>query len=41
VISELRINGGVSHNEAVDAKPGDLEAGCNVLLHAMPKMANS
>ena len=26
---------GVSHNEAEDAKPDDLEAGCNVLLHAM------
>lgn len=27
-------------NEAEDAKPEDLEAGCNVLLHAMLKMAN-
>ena len=27
--------GGVSHNEMEDAKPGDLAAGCNVLLHAM------
>ena len=26
---------GVSHNELEDAKPGDLAAGCNVLLHAM------
>jgi N-carbamoyl-L-amino-acid hydrolase len=27
--------GGISHNEIEDAKPGDLEAGANVLLHAM------
>ncbi|MEZ5557708.1 MAG: Zn-dependent hydrolase [Pseudomonadales bacterium] len=27
--------GGLSHNEAENALPGDLEAGCNVLLHAM------
>ncbi|WP_326537920.1 Zn-dependent hydrolase [Pseudorhodoferax sp.] len=26
---------GISHNEIEDAKPEDLEAGCNVLLHAM------
>ena len=26
---------GISHNEAENAKPEDLEAGCNVLLHAM------
>ncbi len=26
---------GVSHNELEDAKPADLAAGCNVLLHAM------
>ena len=26
---------GISHNEIENAKPGDLEAGCNVLLHAM------
>lgn len=26
---------GISHNEEEDAQPGDLEAGCNVLLHAM------
>ena len=32
---------GVSHNEAEDAKPEDLEAGCNVLLQAMLKMANA
>ena len=32
---------GVSHNEAEDAKPDDLEAGCNVLLHAMLRMANA
>lgn len=27
--------GGLSHNEEENARPGDLEAGCNVLLHAM------
>jgi N-carbamoyl-L-amino-acid hydrolase len=27
--------GGLSHNEAESAEPHDLEAGCNVLLHAM------
>ena len=27
--------------KAEDAKPEDLEAGCNVLLHAMLKMANA
>jgi N-carbamoyl-L-amino-acid hydrolase len=27
--------GGISHNEIEDAKPEDLAAGCNVLLHAM------
>ena len=26
---------GISHNEIENAKPEDLEAGCNVLLHAM------
>ena len=26
---------GVSHNEIEDARPEHLEAGCNVLLHAM------
>jgi beta-ureidopropionase / N-carbamoyl-L-amino-acid hydrolase len=26
---------GISHNELEDAKPSDLAAGCNVLLHAM------
>jgi len=26
---------GISHNEIEDATPADLEAGCNVLLHAM------
>lgn len=26
---------GISHNEAENARPEDLEAGCNVLLHAM------
>lgn len=26
---------GISHNEIEDAQPAHLEAGCNVLLHAM------
>jgi N-carbamoyl-L-amino-acid hydrolase len=30
---------GISHNEAENAKQEDLEAGCNVLLHAMLGMA--
>ena len=30
---------GISHNEIEDAQPGHLEAGCNVLLHAMLKRA--
>ena len=33
--------GGISHNEAENAKPEDLEAGTNVLLHAVLKMAQS
>ena len=32
--------GGLSHNEAESAEPADLEAGCNVLLHAMLTLAN-
>jgi N-carbamoyl-L-amino-acid hydrolase len=32
--------GGLSHNEAENAKPEELEAGCNVLLHAMLERAN-
>jgi N-carbamoyl-L-amino-acid hydrolase len=32
--------GGLSHNEAESAKPADLEAGANVLLHAMMSMAD-
>ncbi|MCL6417717.1 Zn-dependent hydrolase [Aestuariirhabdus sp. Z084] len=32
--------GGLSHNEAENASTEDLEAGANVLLHAMLKMAN-
>lgn len=32
---------GLSHNEAEYAKPEDLEAGCNVLLHAMLKTAGT
>ena len=31
--------GGLSHNEAESAEPVDLEAGCNVLLHAMLSLA--
>jgi N-carbamoyl-L-amino-acid hydrolase len=31
---------GLSHNEAENASPADLEAGCNVLLHAMLHMAS-
>jgi len=33
--------GGLSHNEAESALPGDLAAGANVLLHAMLSMASS
>ncbi len=33
--------GGLSHNEQESAEPADLEAGCNVLLHAMLKLANN
>lgn len=33
--------GGLSHNEAESAEPEDLEAGCNVLLHAMLSLANT
>ncbi len=32
--------GGLSHNEAESAEPEDLEAGANVLLHAMLALAN-
>jgi N-carbamoyl-L-amino-acid hydrolase len=32
---------GISHNEIEDAKPEHIEAGCNVLLHAMLECANS
>jgi beta-ureidopropionase / N-carbamoyl-L-amino-acid hydrolase len=32
--------GGLSHNEAESASPGDLEIGANVLMHAMLSMAN-
>ena len=31
---------GISHNEIEDARPDHIEAGCNVLLHAMLKQAN-
>ena len=31
--------GGLSHNEEESAEPEDLEAGCNVLLHAMLRLA--
>jgi N-carbamoyl-L-amino-acid hydrolase len=30
---------GISHNEIEDARPDHLEAGCNVLLHAMLERA--
>jgi len=33
--------GGLSHNEEESATPEDLEAGCNVLLHAMMGMAGA
>src|SRR5450631_1673861 len=33
--------GGLSHNEAESALPGDLAAGANVLLHAMMSLATS
>jgi N-carbamoyl-L-amino-acid hydrolase len=32
---------GISHNEIEDAKPEDLTAGCNVLLHAMLERAGT
>ena len=32
--------GGLSHNEAESASPADLEAGANVLMHAMLSIAN-
>jgi N-carbamoyl-L-amino-acid hydrolase len=32
---------GISHNEIEDAKPDHLEAGCNVLLHAMLERAGT
>jgi N-carbamoyl-L-amino-acid hydrolase len=33
--------GGLSHNEAEDALPSDVEAGANVLLHAMLSLADA
>ena len=30
---------GISHNEAENAKPEDIEAGCNVLLNAILELA--
>ena len=33
--------GGLSHNEAENARREDVEAGCNVLLHAMLEMADA
>ena len=33
--------GGISHNEAENATKDDLEAGCNVLLHAMLERASA
>jgi beta-ureidopropionase / N-carbamoyl-L-amino-acid hydrolase len=32
---------GISHNEIEEAKPGDLTAGCNVLLNAVLEQANA
>ena len=32
---------GISHNEAENAKPEDIEAGCNVLLNTVVNLANS
>jgi N-carbamoyl-L-amino-acid hydrolase len=32
---------GISHNEAENAKPEDVEAGCNVLLNAMLNLAEA
>jgi len=32
---------GISHNEIEDAQPEHLEAGCNVLLHAMLERAGT
>jgi N-carbamoyl-L-amino-acid hydrolase len=33
--------GGLSHNEAENATPEDVTAGCNVLLHAVLSQAGS
>ena len=33
--------GGISHNEIESAKPGDLAAGCGVLLHAVLATAHA
>jgi len=32
--------GGLSHNEAESAKPSDIEAGANVLLQSVLRVAN-
>jgi len=32
--------GGISHNEAENAKPEDIAAGANVLLHAVLTLAS-
>ena len=32
---------GISHNEIEDAQPEHIEAGCNVLLHAMLERAGT
>jgi N-carbamoyl-L-amino-acid hydrolase len=32
---------GISHNEIEDAKPADLTAGCDVLLHAILEAARA
>jgi N-carbamoyl-L-amino-acid hydrolase len=33
--------GGISHNELESARPGDIAAGCNVLLHAVLRRAGT
>ena len=33
--------GGISHNEIENARPGDIAAGCNVLLHAVLRRAQA
>jgi N-carbamoyl-L-amino-acid hydrolase len=33
--------GGISHNELESARPEDIAAGCNVLLHAVLRRAGT